>query len=287
MASVAMHRGELLQILLNACDPAAVHANKQVRHVEQRRDRVTAHFSDGTTASADILVAADGLSSPVRRLLTGATPRYAGYSAYRSVLEDFDPGSEWPRHGIIRTLSCGEYFGLGEITPRRYLWFLTKNRPLNEPESGGRKTTVVQTVVSWGPPIRSVVEATPEENILLHPVYKLRPLKVWRFGRIVLLGDAAHPIEPALGMGASLAIEDAVVLGQSLAETFNHGDAFRRYEQRRIPRVRKLVRWAAALARSEQMSNPLMCRMRDVSTRLTPERTARLLARRAFDFTLP
>lgn len=287
VASVAMHRGELLQILLDAVDARAIHTNKRVRDVEQSPDHVTAHFADGTSVSADILVAADGISSSVRQLLTEVTPSYAGYSAYRSVVNDFDLGSEWPRHGIVRTLSCGEYFGLGEITPRRYLWFLTKNRPLHGPEPGGRKSTVMRTVASWAPPISSFVEATPEEDILLHPIYKLWPLKTWRFGRVVLLGDAAHPIQPALGMGASLAIEDAVVLARSFAETLNHGDAFRRYEQHRMPRVRKLVRWAAVLARSEQMTNPLLCRTRDISTRLTPESTTLLLARRAFDFSIP
>lgn len=283
--SVAMHRAELLEILLNACDVDTVHANKQVRQVEQASGRVTTHFSDGTLASADVLIAADGVASSVRQLLTGARPAYAGYSTYRSVINDFDPGPEWPRRGIIRTLSHGEYFGLGELAPGRYLWFLTKNRPLPEPEPGDRKTTVGNLVASWAPPIGSIIDATPEESILLHPVYKLRPLKTWRFGRIVLLGDAAHPIQPALGMGASLAIEDAVLLGGSVAADRDLERAFRRYEECRMPRVRKLRRWAAVLARSEQMSSPLMCQVRDVSTRLLPESAGRFLAQRAFDFT--
>ena len=284
-SSVAMHRGHLLQILLDACETGTVHANKQVREATQTSDRVTVRFSDGAEASSDILIAADGARSAIRQqIVGGAAASYAGYSTYRSVLNDFDPGAGWPRNGMIRTLSCGEYFGLGEIAPRSYLWFLTKNGPLHRPEPRGRKAAVRDVVGSWAPPIPGVVEATAEEDILLHPVFKLRPLTTWRSGRIVLLGDAAHPIEPALGMGASLAMEDAVVLGNCLREERDPDRAFRRYEERRMPRVRKLVRWAAILARSEQISNPLMCRMRDIWTRLVPEGMTRLLAERAFDF---
>ena len=284
--SVAMHRGELLQILVNACDPDTIHADKEVRHVEQKSDRVIAHFSDGDRASADVLVAADGVLSPVRRqLVPEAAPAYAGYSTYRSVLDDFEPGVGWPRRAMIRTLSCGEYFGAGEIGPRRYLWFLTKNGRLDEPEPDGRKAAVTSLVSSWAAPVRSFVEVTPEDDILLHPVYKLRPLRTWRFGRVVLLGDAAHPIEPALGMGASLAIEDAVVLARSLQQDPDPDRAFRIYEDRRMPRVRKLVRWSRMLARSEQMANLVTCRMRDLATRLGPAGLTRFLARRAFDFT--
>lgn len=283
--SIAMHRSELLQVLLNACDPATIHVDKEVRDVEQTSDRVTARFADGTRTSADFLVAADGVLSSVRqRLVPAATLGYAGYSTYRSVLDDFDTGDGWPRRAIMRTLSCGSYFGAGEIGPRRYLWFLTKNRRPDEPEPGGRKASVMNLVSSWAPPIASFVDATPEGDILLHPVYKLRPLKTWRFGRIVLLGDAAHPIEPALGMGASLAIEDALVLGRSLEQDRDPERAFRRYEDRRMPRVRKLVRWSRMLAHSEQMANPVACRMRDLATRLGPDSLTRLLAQRAFEF---
>lgn len=283
--SVAMHRGDLLRILIGACEPAIIRSNKQVVHVEQTPAFVTAQFSDGTSASADILIAADGTASVVRKQLAGSALTYAGYSTYRSVVNDFDPGAKWPRHAIIRTLSCGEYFGIGEIATRRYLWFLTNNRPLEDPEPAERKRALMDLVASWSPPIPAIVEATSEERILLHPVYKMRPLKTWRFGRIVLLGDAAHPIEPALGMGAALAIEDAVVLGQALVEHQDHGRAFGKYEEQRMRRVGKLVRWSAVLARSEQSANPLICRVRDISTRVIPEAVTSHWAKRALEFT--
>ncbi|MDQ4145468.1 MAG: FAD-dependent monooxygenase [Actinomycetota bacterium] len=285
-SSVAMHRGELLKILIDACDPTTLHVGSRAAGVNEKAEGVTVSFSDGRVVSGDILVSADGVLSEVRRqMFSHSDARYAGYSTYRAVVDGFDPGSEWPRRAVIRTLSCGEYFGIGEIGRGRYMWFLTKNGPIDQSETSDHKEAVGRLIRSWDAPVPDIVEATPEDRVLLHPVYKSSPAKRYSLNRAILVGDAAHPIEPALGMGAALALEDAVVLGRCLATAPDPERAFRLYESKRVARVRKLILWAKVLARSEQTSNRTTCRVRDLATRIVPESVGRTLARRAFDFT--
>jgi flavin-dependent dehydrogenase len=84
-------------------------------------------------------------------------------------------------------------------------------------------------------------------------------LTSWVDSRATLVGDAAHPIEPSLGMGACLAIEDALVLGARLERTSRIDDALAMYERTRRPRVARMVRWSKWLARSEQVEQPIVC----------------------------
>jgi 2-polyprenyl-6-methoxyphenol hydroxylase-like FAD-dependent oxidoreductase len=285
--SVAIHRGELLQILVNAVDPDAVHPAMKLTGIDHSHDgEVVAVFANGSTVTGDILVGADGVASIIRQqLFPNTAPQYAGYSTWRGVVRSIDLPEDWPRQAIIRTLGCGQYFGVGELGSGRYLWYLTQNLSAESGSTHPGKTNLLHSVASWASPVPEIVEATPDGDILLHPVYKLRPtLRKWHSGRVVLLGDAEHPIEPALGMGAALAFEDALQLAASFSSHRNHLDAFHHYEISRRARVNRLTRWSSFLARSEQLSNPIACRLRDLAIRL-PSRTVTLaLARRAMTF---
>ena len=70
---------------------------------------------------------------------------------------------------------------------------------------------------SWHEPVAAIIEATPPDRILRTDIYDRDPIERWHAGRVVLLGDAAHPMTPNLGQGAGQAIEDAVVLDECLA----------------------------------------------------------------------
>jgi 2-polyprenyl-6-methoxyphenol hydroxylase-like FAD-dependent oxidoreductase len=285
--SAAMHRGELFQLLLNDVPPTDVFSNRRFRALSRDGDRPVASFEDGLEVTADLLVGADGLFSDVRsELAAGATPRFAGYATWRGIAE-VDKPDRWPARALVRTVGRGEYFGVGEISPGRYLWYATKNRALREPEPGGRKATVLRHFGTWHAPIPDFVRATPEDQILLHPAYRMAPLTTWIGSRAALVGDAAHPIEPSLGMGACLAIEDALVLGACFERTSRIDNALAMYERTRRARVARMVRWSKWLARSEQIEQPIVCSFRDVASRLSRPSVTRYLARRAFEFAVP
>lgn len=285
--SSAMHRGKLLQLLLGEVPAQSVLTSSRLRRVVLDEDLPTLVFGDDTRVTADAVVGADGSFSTVRRQLhPDAVPEYAGYATWRGIAE-IDAPPSWPTNALVRTVGRGEYFGIGEIAARRYLWYATKTRALDEPESGGRKATLLRHFGRWHSPIPQLIEATPEADMLLHPVYKMGPLEPWTQGSVTLLGDAAHPIEPSLGMGAALVIEDAVVLGTCFGRASTVEDAFALYERTRRPRVNRMVRWSHALARSEQLVDPVLTTIRDLGTRVTPSSLTRALALKAFDFNLP
>ncbi len=98
----------------------------------------------------------------------------------------------------------------------------------------------------WGESLRSLVEATPAEQILEGPICDRLPLKSWSQGRVTLLGDAAHPMAPALGQGANSTFEDAYELALCFSQASSLEEALATYEQRRIPRT-ELIQNRSAL----------------------------------------
>ncbi|TMR24174.1 FAD-dependent monooxygenase [Nonomuraea turkmeniaca] len=83
------------------------------------------------------------------------------------------------------------------------------------------------------------------------PIYDLPPVPVWHRGRVLLLGDAAHATSPSAGQGASLAIEDAIVLARCLRDGRDHREAFERYEAERRPRAERVVAYSRTISNSK------------------------------------
>jgi 2-polyprenyl-6-methoxyphenol hydroxylase-like FAD-dependent oxidoreductase len=114
---------------------------------------------------------------------------------------------------------------------------------------------------------------TDERAILHTDIYDRDPLKErWGEGRISLLGDAAHPMTPDLGQGACQAIEDAVVLAKRLSEESDPASALRDYESQRTRRVAVIVQRSRRLGKMAQLETPLLCQLRDVLLKRTPDR---------------
>jgi 2-polyprenyl-6-methoxyphenol hydroxylase-like FAD-dependent oxidoreductase len=258
--SIVVHRAELQAILQGALDDDAVRLGARCTGFTQSRDGVTAQFADGTTASGDLLIGADGLHSAVRAQLFGARPpRYAGYTAWRAIAP-FDHARLTPGE----TMGRGARFGMAPVGGGQAYWYATFNTPEGGRDSEGqRKPTLLELFRGWHSPIEALIEATDEAAILRNDIYDRDPLPYWSVGRVTLLGDAAHPMTPNLGQGACQALEDAVVLADVLKEGGDVVAALRAYQSRRIERTAALVRQARQVGAVGQWSNPLACRLRD------------------------
>ena len=99
-------------------------------------------------------------------------------------------------------------------------------------------------------PATEILQATGDE-LAAYPIYDMPTVPTWYRGRIVLLGDAAHAASPSSGQGASLAIEDAVVLAKCLRDLPDTRHAFTAYERLRRGRVEKVVKYSARISRSK------------------------------------
>lgn len=276
--AVGIHRAELHKVLREALEEAGgkVRLSSEFSGFEQDEDGVTARFVNGTTEGraerADLLVGSDGLHSAVRRQLLGdGPPRYAGYVAWRGLVE---PAEEFLRGTAgFEAWACGGRFGLVALGRGRAYWFATKNsNDSNKSKPQEHKPELLKILENWHEPVPSVIRATEEIDIHYDAIYYREPAQRWGEGRATLLGDAAHPMTPDLGQGACQAIEDAVVLADCLRKEGYVTTALRRYEALRTERTSYVVRQSLRSGRVAQLGNPLLCGARDALLKVVPSR---------------
>ena len=283
VSGAAVHRAELLDVLLEALGPEALHRGMRCTGLRQDAQGVTALFEGGAEARGDLLIGADGIRSAVRAQLFGCgKPRYAGFTVWRGVA-DYELES-----GVaLTTMGRGEQFGLFPMTRGRVYWFASANAPEGERDwPSGRRRELLARFEGWHHPIAEVIESTGEEDILRNDIYDREPLKGWSIGRATLLGDAAHPSTPNLGQGACQAIEDAVVLAECLSATDARGVevALAAYEGRRLGRANSMLLQSRRLGELGRWKNPLACWLRDRLIKITPERVRLKQLRWMFEF---
>jgi 2-polyprenyl-6-methoxyphenol hydroxylase-like FAD-dependent oxidoreductase len=242
-----MHRGDLHEALLSVLPDDIIGLGKKLVGLDDRGGRVTLTFEDGDTAEADAVVGADGVHSIVRDLIIGPdAPIHKGRIAYRAVfpsalMDGRDIGNsrtKWwgtDRHIVIyytRPDKSEIYFVTSVPEPAEWL---TR-------ESWSAKGDVRELRKAYDgfhPDVRIVLESCPDCH--KWAILEREPLPKWSDGRVVLLGDACHPMTPYMAQGAATAIEDAAVLARCLADT--DGDirtAFTRYEWHRKPRTSRI-----------------------------------------------
>jgi salicylate hydroxylase len=240
---VAVHRADLLDALAAEVQPGTLNLGQKLADLAQDHDGVTVAFEDGTVEKADLVIAADGTRSSSAAALKVSTPaRSSGYAAYRGLaprqlLEELgDQHMAWlgpDRHFVHYPISGGEWLNFVGIVP-------TSRQETEAWSSPGQLSDVRREFADWDRRVQRVLEAA--ESVTLWGLYD-RPVRDrLDFGRVVLLGDAAHPVLPFFAQGASLALEDAAVLSSlvAAAPTFGLDRVLPAYSRVRIPRIRKV-----------------------------------------------
>jgi 2-polyprenyl-6-methoxyphenol hydroxylase-like FAD-dependent oxidoreductase len=269
-AVAVVHRAELLALLGRHVEPSRVHLGHRCVDVQEDANGVSARFDNGKTVRADAVIAADGLRSAVRAQLFGnPAPRYAGYTAWRSVVSTSIPEST-----MTETWGRGCRFGIVPMASGRVYWFATRNAPEGQRDPSMKtKATLAELFRGWHRPIEELIGASTEESILRNDIYDMDPLRRFVKGRVALLGDAAHPMTPNLGQGACQAIEDGVVLAALLKSVPRIEEALAEYERRRLDRTRKILLWSRWLGKIAQIENPVLCALRDFGMRMAPKQS--------------
>jgi len=241
-----IHRGDLYQVLLEACRAAkGIELNEKRKGLdfEQRGDRVGLQLDGRETAEGACLIGADGLWSKVRARIVGdGKPRVSGHIAYRAVLPRAEVPDDLWQHNVV-------------------LWAGPKTHLVHYPLRRGELYNLVAVFHSdryeegWDvfgdtDELRRKFEhERAEVKRLLDKinVWKMwvlcdrEPARRWSKGRVTLLGDAAHPTLQYLAQGANMAIEDAVVLAACAGITeFDWEKTFRLYEDARYKRTARV-----------------------------------------------
>ena len=268
--AVAIHRGQLQQVLLGALRPDTLFTGKTLVQISTRSDRIEATFSDGTKASSEFIVGADGIRSAVRkRLFPTSTLRYSGQTCWRGVAALTLP-VQWMNQ-FTEIWGIGGVFGFAPIGEQQVYWYATQKVVADGLDDTDHiKQMLTDTYGSLLEPIAALIAHTQVTHIIRNDLIDLAPLKSWAQGRSVLIGDAAHAVLPNLGQGGAQAIEDSWVLGEMLASSRSCEEAFMRYQKMRLARARKIAGISRNLANISSLCNATVCDIRDALFRRIP-----------------
>jgi len=239
------HRGDLHAALASAVPAGCIRLGHKLIGLDETSERIKLTFANGTIATADAVVGADGVHSIVRDILFGASSvNFTGRIAYRTTYpasllggEKIDDCTKWwgeDRHIVI-------YY----VKPDRSEVYLVTSQP--EPgfriESWSAKGDVKElrkAFAGFSFEVERVLAACPDVHKFA--IVERDSLDHWAEGRVTLLGDACHPMTPYMAQGAAMAIEDAAVLSRCLDGVEREGiaDAFSRFEATRKQRTTRV-----------------------------------------------
>lgn len=238
------HRADLLNTLVDAVPQEVLRLGNKIVKVDQAGPTARLVLDDGSEHTADILIGADGVHSIVRQTIAEPGPaEYSGMCAFRALV----PAERAPKfsrraaqtlwigpdhHLVHYPVSGGRYVNLVAFAPAgeytRESWTATAERSEFLEEFAGWDSRVVELVSN-------------AEEIGRWALLDRAPLKRWSYGRITLLGDAAHPMFPFFAQGAAQSIEDAAVLTDALDQYRDDPvTGLQMYEKARIERTTRL-----------------------------------------------
>jgi 2-polyprenyl-6-methoxyphenol hydroxylase-like FAD-dependent oxidoreductase len=281
---LTLHRSDLHTGLIAACRKlwnVELLENTPATGVGGFDDRVVVTTDRRRSWEGSCLVAADGLWSEVRqRIAPGTSLRFAGATAWRA---------------LHLRLSIAAPFD----APIVGLWLGSRAHLVHYPVLGGAALNVVvivesaevhsdwtkeadpsplmERVENWAKPVRELMAQASSWRCW--SLYRLSSLRKWHDGRIILIGDAAHPVLPYLAQGAALAVEDAAALAASLAR--QRGDpqlAFREFENARRRRTADVQRLASLYGRAYHWRGPFAAVRNAILKRSSPQRLLERLA---------
>ncbi|MFO1159810.1 MAG: flavin-dependent oxidoreductase [Reyranellaceae bacterium] len=254
---LSIHRADLHRVLLDATrarlGAAAVQLGRRCVAVDQDASGVTIRFDDGGSVRGKLAVGCDGIHSALRRQLypDEGPPKYSGVNMWRGAVR-------WPAYLGGDTMVSTGWMTVGKtvIYPVRPATEASGGLPLinwvaeiEKPEAVRQDWTGRGRLADMMPAfsglkfdwldISGMIEST--EEILEYPMVDRDPLARWSFGRITLLGDAAHPMYPRGSNGAGQAILDARFLTGRIKALGATEQALSEYETVRNPATAKVV----------------------------------------------
>ncbi|KAL3334910.1 hypothetical protein AABB24_031238 [Solanum stoloniferum] len=270
----AVERRVLLETLASRLPPDAISFSSKLANIERSENGETLlELEDGICISAKILIACDGIRSPVAKLMGFPEPNYVGHCAFRG-LAYFPEGQPFePKVNYI--YGKGVRAGYVPVSETKVYWFICYNSPSPGPkitDPSILRQQAEQLVRNWPTELINLINLTPDDTII-----RTSLVDRWLWpsisppastGSIVLVGDAWHPMTPNLGQGACCALEDSIVLTKKLAEAIKSKrtsveDALKAYGSERWPRIFPLTVRAYLVGALLQWDNPVICALRD------------------------
>lgn len=282
----SIHRQDLQNILLSALSPDTVEWGKQFLHLEQKDDHVRVTFSDGSQAVGDLVVAADGIHSNIRKqIFQKDTYRYAGYTCWRGVISD--DGLPGLSQHFIETWGTKGRFGIVPLPNNKVYWYALINARQGDSRMANYSTKDLhRQFQNYHDPIPSLLLKTASHDLIHRDIVDIAPMRRFYSDRVVFIGDAAHAITPNMGQGACQAMEDARILSECLRIQNNYQEAFTDYEARRRKRIEQISKQSWKVGKMAQSESFLFTSVRNQLMKHAPKWINRNQAQRLYQFQL-
>ncbi len=267
-----IHRADLHAIMVDAVrdhDPEAVRTGHKLIDAAHEETRIRLAFDNGAEYGFAHVIGADGLRSKLRERLFGQVEtRFTGHVAYRFLI----PHDRWPRDIPLREshnfAGPERIFVYYPIRGGAFLNCVGLARAGQWSEEGwaipAAKADVQAVYAGWHRDVTDLIDAMPDGACFQWGLFDRAPLSQYTRGRVALMGDAAHPMLPFMGMGAASAIEDGLVMARALEAARDAGaemaEGFRRFEAARLERTHLIQRESAAGADKLQVPDPALFR---------------------------
>lgn len=228
----------LQQILASRLPSEIIHLNHNCIGFEQDESGVKVYFENGNTIDANLLIGADGVNSAVREtLFAEGKPHYIGSMCWRAVIKYHH--ELFNAYDLVFIKGKQQFMYLLNVGEGYTSWICRKFMPDYSLSASAEqvKARILDELTGWDRSFRAIVEATPAKQIWEGPICDRPPLTSWSQGRVTLLGDAAHPMAPAMAQGANSTFEDVCELQACLSQASSLTEALTNYEQRRIERT--------------------------------------------------
>lgn len=236
-------RAELQNMLMDEFGRQDIQLGKKMVSIEDKGQHVEIGFQDGSTASAALLIGADGTHSMTRQYVLGkqVERRYAGYVNWNGLVEiseDLAPAQQWTTF-----VGEGKRASLMPVAEHRFYFFFDVPLPAGlENQRLEYKTLLKQYFSGWCSQVQRLIDSIDEQKTNRVEIHDIEPFTRFYKGRVVILGDAAHSTTPDIGQGGCQAMEDAVYLARALQiNTLGLEDALKRYQNKRNERANELL----------------------------------------------
>lgn len=244
---LTVHRGDFHALMTDALRPEVVRMGKRLQSLTEHDDSVQLRFEDGTEAWADLVIGADGLSSVVRdTVCVNTPPHYAGQAAFRATVDVAQLQQQgWHPDDLTKWWSDDRFVIAYHMDAARQQYYFVAGFPeaqwpLGVPSVKAERDEMLAIFADYHALPRAVLASAQE--VRKWPLYERPPESAWSKGRVVLLGDACHPMRPHMAQGAAMAIEDGAVLLRCLlaAGVDDWAQAYAWYQEARHARVSKV-----------------------------------------------
>ena len=240
------HRADVHNLFIEAMrehPESKIYVDHRLTGLVEKNGGVELIFNHNEKYEFDFVIGADGNRSTVRSIIIGDDdPEFAGYVAWRGLVptaelseDDFDecgssafiaPGRVFARY-LVRN---GELYN--------YAAFLVTDEWAEEGWAIPSDIDLVMEIFSdYNDQVKNIIRATPRDELFKWGIFARAPSDNWSSEYSTLLGDAAHPLEPFMGQGASMAIEDGVVLSRIIGDSSTQSEIVDRYQKARIERA--------------------------------------------------